>query len=211
MIHVDFFSGIGGFHLALDNTLRNQRGEAASTETPLAECLDLPRRPDIFTAGFPCQAHSAAAHGANNAPCLWPETIKVIRSLRPIWVVLENVPGYRLPHIERACSDLEDSGYAVWPIDLGVEVRKAVRRRIYVVAHANENGEPQCPVDAEASGISEAARRWRGESEQMGIHDGVSGRMDRMQALGDSIRVYEAEMLIRAIVSSAPEGRADNE
>jgi len=213
MIHVDLFSGIGGFHLALDNALRDRWGSAANTETSLAYINYLPRRPDILTAGFPCQAHSTAAHGANNAPCLWPETIQIIRSLRPVWVVLENVSGYRMAHIERACGDLEDSDYAVWPIDLAVEIRKAVRRRIYVVAHANENGEPQCSVDAETSSIQAAARRWRGEPEPVGVDDGFPSRMDRMRALGDSIRVYEAEMLMRVIVanySALTEGNDEN-
>ena len=132
---------------------------------------------------------------------MWPETLQIIRCVRPVWIVLENVPGYQLPHIERACCDLEAIDYEVWPLDLGVEVRKAVRRRIYVVAHANENGEPQCPVHEEVAGIREAARRWRSEPEPMGVDDGLPARMDRMRSLGNSIRVYEAEILIRAITA----------
>ena len=202
--HIDLFSGIGGFHAAIDSALRDRRETSEGAHAALAEIVDVPRRADLLTAGFPCQAHSAAAHGNNTAPCLWPETLQIIRHLRPVWVLLENVPGYRLPHIERACSDLENIDYAVWPVDLGVEIRKSVRRRIYVVAHANENGEPQCPVDAETSSIQKAAIRWRGESEPLGVDDGLPGKMDRMRALGDSIRVYEAEMIIRAIVSTEP-------
>lgn len=202
MRHLDLFTGIGGFTLAADHVLRDQPILPEGAQSPRAEHSDSPGRIDLVTAGFPCQPHSTAPAGKNNARDWWPETLQVIRSLRPVWVVLENVPGYRLPHIERSCCDLEGINYAVWPIDLGVEVRKAVRRRIYVVAHANEYGEPQCPVDAKTSGIQVAARLWRSESEPMGMDDGLPARMDRMRALGSSIRVYEAEMLIRAITAA---------
>lgn len=200
MKHLDLFSGIGGFSLA-SSVLRDKSVLPKASESALADDHSSPGHYDLLTAGFPCQAHSEAARGRNNAPCLWPETLQIIRCLRPVWVVLENVPGYRLPHIERACCDLEAIDYAVWPIDLGVEIRKAVRRRIYVVAHANENGEPQCPMHEEMAGLREAARRWRSEPEPMGVDDGLPARMDRMRALGNSIRVYEAEMLIRAITA----------
>jgi DNA (cytosine-5)-methyltransferase 1 len=166
----------------------------------LASIVDIPRHTDIITAGFPCQPFSNAAAGKNIASKdLWPETFNVIRAIRSTWVLLENVPGKRLQHIERACCDLESINYAVWPIDIAVEVNKAVRRRIYVLAHSNECGEPQCPLDEKTSSIQAAARRWRGIPEPLAMDDGLPGKMDRMRALGDSIRVYDAEMILRVI------------
>src|SRR5690606_9299937 len=115
-----------------------------------------------------------------------------------LWVVLENVPGRRFRHIERACDDLEAIGYAVWPLDIAVEVRNHVRRRGWVVAYANRNGESRLPVDAEMAVLLEAARRWRDQPEPVGMDDGLPGKSHRMRALGNAIRTYEAEMIFRA-------------
>ena len=167
----------------------------------LAERTDSPRHIDLLTAGFPCQPFSTAARGRNNARDWWPEALEIIRCVRPLWVILENVPGRRFEHLERACDDLEAIDYAVWPLDIAVEIKNHVRRRGWIVAHADSEGEPQCPIDAEMAGLQEAARRWRNISEPMGMDDGIPGKTHRMRALGNAIRVYEAEMLIRAITT----------
>lgn len=51
-------------------------------------------RPDIITAGFPCQPFSKAGKqkGVEDDRYLWPQLYEAIRSIRPIYVVLENVP-----------------------------------------------------------------------------------------------------------------------
>ena len=49
----------------------------------------------ILTAGFPCQPFSIAGRrkGAADNRYLWPQTLAVIESVKPDWVVLENVAG----------------------------------------------------------------------------------------------------------------------
>jgi DNA (cytosine-5)-methyltransferase 1 len=143
------------------SVLRDRPVLSEGAAAPLADDADCLGRIDILTAGYPCQPFSTAARGRNNATDLWPEALRIIRAVRPRWVLLENVPGTRLEHIERSCCALESEGYAVWPLDIGVEIRNHVRRRIWVVAHDNRQGEPQLPVNAEVAGIREAARRWR--------------------------------------------------
>lgn len=50
---------------------------------------------DIITAGFPCQPFSVAGRrqGEADERNLWPDTIRIIREVRPRHVLLENVPG----------------------------------------------------------------------------------------------------------------------
>ena len=167
----------------------------------LARCASSLGRIDILTAGYPCQRFSTAARGRNNARDFWPEALRIIRELRPRWVVLENVPGQSLVHIERSCRDLGDNDYAVWPIDIAIEVRNHVRRRIWVVAHSNRESEPQLAFDAEMASLSEIARQRRREPEPLGMDDGLSRRMDRQRAIGNSIEPEIAEMIFRAITT----------
>lgn len=100
---------------------------------------------DVLTAGFPCQPFSLAGkrRGADDDRYLWPETIRVIKEVKPTWFVGENVfgiasmvlPGeevdmgrtddifeegnlYRTEQryvLDRICQDIEDAGYSVQP------------------------------------------------------------------------------------------------
>lgn len=49
----------------------------------------------VITAGFPCQPFSTAGLGLreNDPRNGWPDTIRIIREIRPAYVFLENVPG----------------------------------------------------------------------------------------------------------------------
>lgn len=169
-----------------------------TTET-LAGYADSAGCVEILTAGYPCQPFSNAARGRNNATDLWPEAYRIIRLVRPTWIVLENVPGGGLEHIEQSCSDLESQGYAVWPLDIAVEIRNHVRRRCWIVAHAHGDCESQRPINEKASSVQEAARRWRDQPEPMGMDDGLPGRMDRMIQLGNAIEPAVAEIIFRSL------------
>lgn len=182
------------------SVLRNQSVLPASVGANVAVCADRFGRIDVITAGFPCQPHSTASRGRRVARDWWPETLGVVRRFRPVWVVLENVPGARLEHIDRACSELDAEDFTVWPIVVGAEVRNHVRRRCWVVAHANREGEPQRSIDAQVARICEVAARRGCESESLGVDDGLPGWSHRMHALGNAIETPIAELI--AIVLS---------
>ncbi len=69
---------------------------------------------DVVTAGFPCQPFSVAGQrkGADDDRNMWPQTIDVIRRVRPRVAYLENVPGLLAhPYARRIFGDLAESGY----------------------------------------------------------------------------------------------------
>jgi DNA (cytosine-5)-methyltransferase 1 len=107
---------------------------------------------DILTAGYPCQPFSVAGNrqGSNDARHLWPYIKQAICTLRPEWVVLENVRGHLSLGFKEVLKDLAQLGYdARWQIvrasDVGAPHQRA---RLFIVAYPNGS---RCQGCAEAS------------------------------------------------------------
>ncbi len=96
---------------------------------------------DCIIGGFPCQPWSVAGKGkgADDPRHLWPEYARLIRELRPQWVVGENVPGLRGRGADLVLGDLEALGYTCWPLVVGADDAGAPhrRKRVWIVAHRN--------------------------------------------------------------------------
>ena len=101
----------------------------------------------IVTGGFPCQPYSLAGKrkGKDDDRHLWPEMLRVIREIKPTWVVGENVPGLinwsKGMVFDEAQADLEAEGYEVIPFVLpaaGVNAPHK-RYRVWFVAYSASN------------------------------------------------------------------------
>jgi DNA (cytosine-5)-methyltransferase 1 len=90
---------------------------------------------DIITGGFPCQPFSNAGKrkGTGDSRYLWPEMLRVIREVRPKWVVGENVFGLVNWDgglvFDTVCADLENEGFEVIPVVLPAAAVNAPHRR----------------------------------------------------------------------------------
>jgi DNA (cytosine-5)-methyltransferase 1 len=105
---------------------------------------------DILTGGFPCQPYSVAGKrkGKEDARHLWPEMLRAIREIQPIYVVGENVHGIINWSgglvFNEVQADLENEGYEVQPIVLpacGVNAPHKRERVWFVAYHPNARNE----------------------------------------------------------------------
>lgn len=103
---------------------------------------------DIITGGFPCQPFSQAGKrkGSEDERALFPEMLRVIREVRPRWVVAENVGGIisidNGDYFEEVCSQLQNEGYEVQPVIIPASSINAPHRRdrVWFVAHDKRTG-----------------------------------------------------------------------
>ena len=94
---------------------------------------------DIIAGGFPCQDVSQAgtrSEGIGGARSgLWIEMARVVRHLRPRFVLVENVAGLAVRGLDRVLGDLADLGYdAEWTSIGAAHVGAPHLRRIFVLA-----------------------------------------------------------------------------
>ncbi len=164
MNHGSLFSGIGGFDLAAEwmgwknlfhvekddfcrQVIQHQFPNSQSYED-IKQFTGYPwsGRIDILTGGFPCQPFSTAGKraGVSDDRHLWPEMLRVIREVRPAWVVAENVRGLLSWSdgmvFDQVCLDLEGEGYQVFPTVLpaaSVSNCPHKRDRVWIIAYSD--------------------------------------------------------------------------
>ena len=200
LTHLSLFSGIGGLDLAAEWAGFRTVGQCEWADYPRAvlekHWPGLPRWRDIRTltkesfyeqsglhtvdvisGGFPCQPFSVAGkqRGKEDDRYLWPEFIRVIRELRPTWVIGENVPGIINLALDTVLADLETEGYEVQCFLIpacGVDAPHK-RNRIVIVAHAKSRRKPRgFSCRTEAWGFGCESRRST-ETGVCGVDDGL--------------------------------------
>lgn len=115
---------------------------------------------DLIAGGFPCQPHSVAGQrkASKDERDLWGEFARIIRELRPRWVLCENVVGLLSSENGRFYSgvlrDLAQAGYdAQWFVLSAAQFgAPQLRERVFIVAHSTRSGQQE---RADTTGISE--------------------------------------------------------
>lgn len=104
--------------------------------------IDWPTVPevDIITAGYPCQPFSLAGKrkGVDDPRHIWPWIFEGICTLRPRYVVLENVPGHRRQGFGEVLGSLAEARYDSRWISIPASLAGAPhkRERVFIVAHS---------------------------------------------------------------------------
>lgn len=145
----------------------------------------------IVTGGFPCQPFSSAGQrrGTADDRHQWPNMFKVIRNVKPRWVIAENVRGLATWNegmvLEQVCTDLEAEGYQVQPFIIpAVAVNAPHRRdRIWIIAHAERPDEPRESTDYDRSAKAERLQS-RHEVQEPGEPDRVRRDTSDSQRIG---------------------------
>jgi DNA (cytosine-5)-methyltransferase 1 len=156
---LDLFSGIGGFSIGLEST--NKFKTVAFCEQdkfcqkvlhkhwpniPIHEDikkLDARKiKADVLVGGFPCQSFSIAGKqkGKDDERYLWDEMFRVIKEVKPRWIIGENVQN--LTNISNGeilqgiYNDLESQSYEVQTFNISASSQGAwhKRSRIWIVA-----------------------------------------------------------------------------
>ena len=130
----------------------------------------------LITGGFPCQPVSQAGKrkGKEDDRWLWPEMLRVIKEVRPRWVVAENVAGLIRMGIDDCISDLENQGYTTETYLIPACAVNAPHRRdrIFIVGYstklhqyASDNqrteSKAQVPKSGNSSGKADVANTAR--------------------------------------------------
>jgi DNA (cytosine-5)-methyltransferase 1 len=228
---LDLFSGIGGFSLGLERAGMNTVAfceidafcqKVLTRHWPCIPIYDDIRQLtarrlhhdgipfiDLICGGYPCQPFSIAGkqRGHDDPRHLWPEMSRLIREIRPRWVVCENVAGHVELGLDTVLSDLDDAGYTTTPFIIPACAVGAPHRRdrVWIIAHAAGVGLPGTmgPQGRQpAQELSAEAFRWELPAPfTVGNDDGIPCRMERTQALGNAVVPQIPELIGRAIIA----------
>lgn len=169
MRFVEFFAGVGGFRLGLEQAGHEcvaaceidedaREVYAARFGAPpefsdigMVQPHDIPTA-ELWCGGFPCQDVSIAGNGrgieVGTRSGLWLEWLRLVTACRPAWLLIENVPGLltnrRGADFRTVIGSLDELGYVgAWRVldarFFGVPQR---RRRVFIVACRAGVGDP---------------------------------------------------------------------
>lgn len=237
------FSGIGGFELGVERAIPNSKTvwqveQNKHCQTVLKKqwpdakiyddvCLveaDKVEPVEILLGGFPCQDISIAGkqRGVHNGKksSLWWQMHRIIRTIRPRIVIMENVANIVRVGGTTVVASLAEIGYCTeWTIirasDFGAPHRRA---RWFGVAYTYSDGSEEQHVpelldpssrpgcrDSKNGGIQPRDNYWQTTahpSPLCRVDDGISNRVARLKALGNSIVPQCSEWVALQVLNS---------
>ena len=187
---------------------------------------------DVICGGFPCQDISYAGNGESiregTRSGLWSEYCRIIRVVRPKFVVVENVAALLTRGLGRVLGDLAELGFdAEWDVLSSCQFGAAhTRERVFILADCSKDGRknetcnvqsrtvPQdrfhkrsgwwLPEPSRHGGSSIQRVRSRNDSKPSfcGTVDEFPDWMDRVGSLGNSVDPVVAEWIGRRLMES---------
>jgi len=247
---LDLFSGIGGFSIGLEKV--GFETVAFCEIEPFCQAVlrkhwpntpiyndvkQLTREqlradgiiPDVIVGGYPCQPFSVAGRqrGEKDERHLWPEVHRLIREVRPRWVICENVSGHIKLGLDEVLSILEAEGYTVWPFIIPACSVDAPhkRDRVWIVANSNSDdgrrgsctepqrrdarlehsgGSERQPVGQSSQDVADTSgtdfgNGWPTEPNVGRVANVVPARSHRIKALGNAVVPQIPEIIGRVI------------
>jgi len=162
---LDLFSGIGGFSLGLHSTgifktikfvekdkfckkVLQTRFPNIPIEEDIKDVKGQEFEADVVVGGFPCQPMSVAGRqkGTSDDRYLWPEMFRLIKEIKPEFVIGENVQGIINIQdgmvLRQVQDDLEGEGFEVQCFLIPASGIGAwhQRYRVWIVGHSKHNG-----------------------------------------------------------------------
>ena len=211
MTHLSLFTGIGGLDLAAEWAGFETVGQCEWADYPTQvlekHWPDVPRwrdirtltkesfyertglrTADIISGGFPCQPFSVAGkrRGSEDDRYLWPEMLRVIKEIRPAWVIGENVAGIVNMALDTVLSDLESIGYTTGAFIIPACAVDAPHRRDRCAVVANTDSKRRNQF--QFAEISEKPGQFGGTAYAGNVSnaDGFNGRTRRAEREGQS-------------------------
>ena len=167
---LDTFAGIGGFSYAATKLVGGYRTTQFIEIDPFCQKIlkkhfpftpihddirtftAIPGQYDVICGGFPCQSISVAGNRAGiteeSRSGIFYELMRVIRMVRPRFVVLENVAAILNNGLDIVLGELSQAGYdAEWSVISASSLGACHRRsRWWCVAYTNDYGSPPSSI-----------------------------------------------------------------
>ena len=181
---------------------------------------------DIVFGGFPCQDVSNAGkregikEGTRSG--LWVEFARILREIRPRYVLVENVPGLIIRGFDDVLGELAEMGYdAEWEMLSACEVGAPhVRKRVFIMAYTNSQrgGSMENKNESHEHSSVHLAKLFERtchannisvlmvqqiRSPRTGVHrmdDGLAEELDRFRLCGNGVVPQCAEIAFRKII-----------
>ena len=174
-------------------------------------------RVDLIAGGFPCQDISGAGKGAGldgERSGLWREQFRIIRDLRPRYVVVANSPVLLVRGLDRILGELASLGFdAEWSCLSACSLGAPhTRERLFIVAHSDGlDGEAWLGAGHDRKGqaslqrdrIRERHEHWvESASRAARGADELPGRVDRTRSIGNAVLPEVAEFIGRRLMEA---------